>query len=81
MTNHTSDTVTMDASICPRCGKVRIFQKQWKEKLERGSTITHTQMVCPDSDCQKEIEDHFAAIRAKKQELLDKKLAQKTATA
>lgn len=74
-----NDTIITEESVCSRCGKTRIFKKQWKEKLERGSTILHTQMVCPDSDCQKAIEDHFAAIRAKKQEILDRKLAQKTA--
>jgi len=51
---------------CIRCGKIRVFKRQWKEVLEKGSTITHTETVCPDPECQKIVEAEFARKREKR---------------
>lgn len=39
-------------SVCTRCGKERIVHKTWNEKFG-DSIIVNTEMICPDSDCQK----------------------------
>lgn len=56
---------------CIRCGKTRIVDKIWTE-YEVKILITHTKMVCPDSDCQKIVEAEIAA-RIEKRELLTRK--------
>lgn len=54
-------------SSCIRCGKTRIFYRQWKERVNgRGAVITHVETVCPDKDCQEIVEAEFAAKREKK---------------
>lgn len=53
---------------CIRCGKVRIFQKTWKEKVNnKGNTLTHESTVCPDSACQKEVDAKFQEMRDKRE--------------
>ncbi len=59
---------------CIRCGKQRIDGKSWKEKLGT-SVITHTQTVCPDSECQK-IVDKATADRIAKNDLMIKTKAE-----
>ena len=41
---------------CVQCGKERIDGKSWKEK-NGSSVIEHTSTICPDSDCQKLVEN------------------------
>ena len=41
---------------CIRCGKTRIKSRSWSEKIN-NSLVIYTQMVCPDADCQKIVED------------------------
>ncbi|MBI4058079.1 hypothetical protein HY405_02070 [Candidatus Microgenomates bacterium] len=71
------------SNTCTRCGKLRIPSKTWKEVIEiygRTSTITHTEYVCADSDCQKVVEKqllvtrekHEAITRQKEQEQLER---------
>lgn len=43
-------------SKCTRCGKERIVASTYKEKVG-NSTITYTINVCPDSECQKIVDD------------------------
>lgn len=57
---------------CIRCGKTRIIKRVWKEKLEYGSIITHTETVCPDRDCQKLVDERFEQARAKREQLANK---------
>lgn len=56
---------------CIRCGKQRIDGKTWKEKLG-GNIITHTLTLCPDKNCQKEV-DALNLDKRNKNELLAKK--------
>ena len=53
-------------TACIRCGKMRIFQRKWIEKLDRGAKITHFDSVCPDAECQKIVDADFAARREKR---------------
>lgn len=51
---------------CTRCGKERIDGKTWKEEVSTffgSSTVTHTETVCPDPECQKIVEEKIAAQR------------------
>lgn len=57
---------------CIRCGKTRIFKRQWKEEV-KGGVITHTETVCPDPECQKIVEADFAARREKRLSFENKK--------
>lgn len=36
---------------CVRCGKMRVISKTWTE-----DNTTYTNTVCPDADCQKQVE-------------------------
>lgn len=58
---------------CIRCGKDRIESKEWKEKVG-NSMILCTSNICPDPECQKEVEaqlkskkDRFNAIQENSQ--------------
>ena len=42
-------------TLCIRCGKSRIVSKTWSEHVGL-SDITYTQSVCPDPECQKQVE-------------------------
>ena len=42
----------LHSNPCIRCGKERVFVKSWKETIGY-STITTTEMDCPDIECQK----------------------------
>lgn len=42
-------------NLCIRCGKKRIVARSWIEKTEY-STVKITEMICPDADCQKQVE-------------------------
>lgn len=57
-------------NICTRCGSERILSKTWDEVIEmysRKTTITHSQFVCPDKNCQKQVEDQLTQIREKRE--------------
>lgn len=53
-------------SSCIRCGKTRVIGKVWVEKTDKGNPITHTETICPDSECQKKVDADFAAKRERK---------------
>jgi len=59
-------------SLCIRCGKTRIVSKTWIEKIEKGNPITHSEAVCPDKDCQKAVDDDFAAKRERKLAIINR---------
>ncbi len=49
---------------CVRCGKERINGKKWEETIGLG-IMTHTKTICPDSACQKMVEQAIAERIAK----------------
>lgn len=57
---------------CIRCGKERIDGKVWKEK-NGNSLITYTLTFCPDSDCQKIVDQGIAEKKQKADLLMRKK--------
>ncbi|MBI2327911.1 hypothetical protein HYU92_06365 [Candidatus Curtissbacteria bacterium] len=55
-------------SVCIRCGKTRIYSKKWIDRANgRGTQITHIEAVCPDSECQKIVDEKFAAMRERRE--------------
>lgn len=57
----------MTATVCIRCGKVRILFKKWTEKMDgRGSAITSEIYVCPDAECQKIVDEKFEQMRQRR---------------
>lgn len=53
---------------CVRCGTERIVAKTWKEKVD-NTTITNTQTICPNADCQKKVEKDNKKQEARRQAL------------
>ncbi|MEX2027903.1 MAG: hypothetical protein WD988_00195 [Candidatus Curtissbacteria bacterium] len=68
---------TLADTPCIRCGKMRIVSRVWKEKLEYGSIVTHTETVCPDKECQKLVDEKFALARERREQLENKVAAHK----
>lgn len=63
---------------CVICGKQRIEGKTWKEKL--GATVvTYSQTICPDSECQKIVDETTAQRKAKSAQLAEDKAKAKLA--
>ncbi|OGD87871.1 hypothetical protein A2870_01315 [Candidatus Curtissbacteria bacterium RIFCSPHIGHO2_01_FULL_41_11] len=61
-------------SVCIRCGKTRIFSKKWIEKNDgRGTPVLHEEAICPDSECQKIVDEKFAAMRERREQAEDRK--------
>lgn len=46
-------------SKCTRCGKERIIKSSFTEKLEKSAAIIYTMTICPDSECQKIVENEL----------------------
>lgn len=63
---------------CVRCGQERIDGKTWKSKTG-VSSITYTQTVCPDKQCQIIVEKGIADRKAKNASLLEAKKEAKLA--
>lgn len=63
---------------CIRCGKPRIEGKTWKSNMG-NSVITHTQTICPDSECQKAVEKAITDKKAKSDLLIQEKAKSKLA--
>lgn len=63
---------------CIRCGKPRIDGKTWEGKIG-VSSITYTITVCPDSECQKMVDQAIADKKAKNDSLLQAKKQAKLA--
>ena len=61
---------------CTRCGKERIVSRIYNEEIATffgTSTVTHTETVCPDPECQKIVEERLEVQKQKSQELKDEK--------
>ena len=55
-------------TVCIRCGQLRVFLRKWKDRTnDRGTLITHTESVCPDSLCQKIVDAQFTQMREKRE--------------
>lgn len=63
----------MQISLCIRCGKERIAGKVWTEVVGQ-SLVTHTQTICPDSACQKIVEEEITARREKRELFMNKRI-------
>lgn len=62
---------TLHQSICTRCGKTRVVAKQWTESRETRAgvaTVSYTTMVCPDPECQKQVDEVLTSEREKRAE-------------
>lgn len=57
---------------CVRCGKERLDGKTWEGKVG-ASVVTYTLTVCPDADCQKQVDKGIAERKAKTASLLKAK--------
>lgn len=58
----------MFTTVCIRCGKERILFKKWTEKSGANvNLITSELYVCPDSDCQKIVDQKFEQMRLKRE--------------
>lgn len=65
---------------CVNCGKERVDDKTWKEKV--GATvIIHTRTICPDPQCQRQVDKAIAERKAKVASLLKAKSQAKLARA
>ncbi|MCR4324967.1 MAG: hypothetical protein NUV69_04755 [Candidatus Curtissbacteria bacterium] len=60
---------------CIRCGKIRIFQKKWKDRGEngKGTLMTYEQSVCPDQECQKIVDAKFQEMRDRRELMENRK--------
>lgn len=52
-------------SLCIRCGKVRVFEKTWKEYIG-NSLLIYTRTVCVDESCQKIVDEQIALQKEKR---------------
>lgn len=62
---------------CDRCGSKRKVTKTWTERIENSysfMTLYHSQVICTNKDCQKELEE----VERKEKEKRDLRLAKKT---
>lgn len=76
--------INLPPSLCTRCGKERIEAKSWNEEITAffgSTTIVHTEMVCPDAECQKIVEEKMDALRQKTEDMRVEKEKRKTAAA
>lgn len=73
--------ITLSPNLCTRCGKERIDSKTWEEEITSffgATTITHTETVCPDPECQKIVEEKMDALRQKTEDMKVEKEKRKT---
>jgi uncharacterized protein YdbL (DUF1318 family) len=67
---------TVVGNPCIRCGKQRIVKKRWQEKVG-NSNVTYTETVCPDSECQKKVDEDNQEREEKRQQLADQRAKSK----
>ncbi len=76
--------INLPPNLCTRCGKDRIESKSWNEEITAffgSTTIVHTEMVCPDAECQKIVEEKMDALRQRTEDMKVEKEKRKTAAA
>lgn len=57
---------------CINCGKERVDGKSWEVKIG-SSIVTNTRTICPDPDCQRQVDQSIADRKAKTASLLQAK--------
>lgn len=57
---------------CVKCGKERVDSKSWEGKIG-SSVVTYTLTICPDPECQKQVDKGIAERKAKTASLLKAK--------
>ena len=61
-------------SVCIRCGKVRVYSRKWTDRENgKGTPVLHEEAVCPDAECQKIVNEKFAAMRERRELADDRK--------
>ena len=60
---------------CIRCGKQRVVSRTYTE-VHDNSQVTYTDMVCPDPECQKLLEEQFKNEKLKREKMLSEKMRQ-----
>lgn len=50
---------------CNRCGKQRVVVRSYQEVVG-STTVTRTESVCPDPDCQKKVDKTNSAEKEKR---------------
>ena len=57
-----------NSNLCIRCGKQRLVVKTWQEKIGY-SLVTTKEMACPDSACQKKVNQSNEKQKARQEAL------------
>lgn len=60
---------------CIRCGKERIVAKTWTEQVGQ-SLMTRTDTICPDKDCQREVDKDIEEKKQKREAIMNRKNTQ-----
>ncbi len=63
----------LSKEVCIRCGKVRVIKKTYKEYVGTSLVIT-TLTKCPDSECQKILDNQFEKERLQRESFNTQKL-------
>lgn len=53
---------------CARCGQERILFKRWDDSVNNNA-VTYSMWVCPDQECQSQVDAGVAAKKEKAQAL------------
>lgn len=64
MSHEKQHNTFLAGNVCSRCGQARVLLNAWQETVvtpHSKSVLTHEQYVCPDAECQKEVEASLAA--------------------
>lgn len=57
-------------NTCTRCGSERILAKTWEETIvvsTHHSKLIHKQLVCPNPECQRQVEEQWAQQKEKRE--------------
>ncbi len=65
----------LNSNPCFRCGKQRIDLKTYTKQVDT-TVVTYTDTVCPDPECQKELEKQLKMESAKRKDMLKQKESQ-----
>lgn len=57
---------------CVKCGKERVDGKSWEGKIG-ASVVIYTQTICPDPDCQRDVDKGIAERKNKAAALIKAK--------
>lgn len=60
--------MTQNHNVCILCGKVRIISSRHTEKVG-GCTLTYTNTICPDPECQRKVDRMLKKEKDKRDEI------------